>query len=75
MTSPHLPTDPAEPHLLWRTRPLFAFARSIPPGGSWSAVTDFHPLLPAIVATLAAAHGYALLLALVLGIARLGADS
>jgi len=57
------------------TRRLFAFARSIPPGGSWSAVTDFRPLLPAIVATLAAAHGYALLLALVLGIARLGADS
>jgi len=31
MTSPHLPTDPAEPGLLWRTRPLFALFRAMRP--------------------------------------------
>ncbi|WP_217126835.1 prenyltransferase [Hydrogenophilus thiooxidans] len=45
------------------SRILFAFVRAHP---RWSDTTDFSPLRPAIVATLHAAHGYALLLAAIL---------
>ncbi len=42
------------------TRRLFAFVAATP---HWSHTTDFSPLIPAIVATLQAAHGYALVAA------------
>ncbi len=53
-------------------RSLFAFAHRAPQGRSWCDVSDFRPLRPAIVATLIAAHGYALLMVLALGIGRMG---
>lgn len=45
------------------TRILFAFVRAHP---HWNDTTDFSPLRAAIVATLQAAHGYGLLLAVTL---------
>lgn len=54
------------------TRTLLAFARTLPVDVRWSTITDFQPLRPAIVATLAAAHGYGLLLAGLLAVAAFG---